>query len=190
MAYCKENDYKHIVKGKVVGSISHVLREEDRRYLGFKHIELVQGNVIEAVKHAEGGSSAFSKYFLDGMTKDTQIKIVRKELTDSYEKGGYNMSLEKANLLLYIVKWAQDTLLLKGVKNFITKYNKGRFPAKPQALDQWESIIQLNSYFGHLVQPLFDIKTDIEQLAIEAKERINNIAKEAEKQREDHSDLF
>lgn len=190
MEYCRLHDYKHVINGKVVGTITQVLTEEDRRYLAFKHIELVQGNVIEAVKHAEGGSAAFSKYFLDGMTKDTQVKIVLKELTDSYEKGGYNMPSNKANLLLYIVKWAQDVNLLKAVKNFITKYNKGNFPAKPEALEQWEEFIQANSYFGGLIQPLFDIKQNVDKKAKESKERALKLIKESEEISNDFSDLF
>ena len=163
MAYCTENNYKHYSPdGKFLGNITQVLTEYDKKLLSFKQTELVQGNVIEAVKHLEGGSAAFKKYFLDGMTDANNIDVVRKELTLPYEKGGYNMRLEDANLMLYIVKWAKEAQLLKAVKNFITKYNKGKLPAKPEALDMWEDFIQANTYFGGLIQPLFDIKRAIE----------------------------
>lgn len=172
MAYCQENDFNHYSHdGKYLGRITQVLTEADRKLLSFKQTELVQGNVIEAVKHLEGGSAAFKKYFLDGMTDNNNIDIVRKELTLPYDKGGYNMRLEDANLMLYIVKWSKEAKLLKAVKNFITKYNKGKLPANSEALDIWEDFIQANTFFGGLIQPIFDIKKSIELKTIEARSK-------------------
>ena len=181
IAYCKQNDFKHYSKeGKYLGAITQVLTLSDKKLLSFKQTELVQGNVIEAVKHLEGGSSAFKKYFLDGMTDDNNIDVVRKELVAPYEEGGYNMRLEDANLMLYVVKWAKQSLLLKGVKNFITKYNKGKLPAKPEALDLWEDFIQANTYFGGLIQPIFDIKKRIEEKTNQAKAKAKELAQTRE----------
>lgn len=181
IAYCQQNDFNHYSKeGKFLGNITQVLTLADKKLLSFKQTELVQGNVIEAVKHLEGGSSAFKKYFLDGMTDDNNIDVVRKELVASYEDGGYNMRLEDANLMLYIVKWSKQSLLLKGVKNFITKYNKGKLPAKPEALDIWEDFIQANTYFGGLIQPIFDIKKNIENKTAIAKAKAKELASNTE----------
>ena len=169
MAYCQQNDFKHYSPdGKFLGKITQVLTQASMKLLSFKQTELVQGNVIEAVKHMEGGSSAFKKYFLDGMTDNNNIDIVRKELTLPYEQGGYNMRVEDANLMLYIVKWAKQSQLLKAVKNFITKYNKGKLPANSEALDMWEDFIQAETFFGGLIQPIFDIKRNVAQKTIEA----------------------
>lgn len=169
MAYCQENDFKHYSKdGKFLGKITQVLTPASMKLLSFKQTELVQGNVIEAVKHMEGGSSAFKKYFLDGMTDHNNIDVVRKELTLPYEQGGYNMRVEDANLMLYVVNWAKQSQLLKAVKNFITKYNKGKLPANSEALDMWEDFIQANTFFGSLIQAIFDIKRNVEEKTIEA----------------------
>lgn len=181
MAYCAENNFSHFASnGKFLGKITQVLTHSDMKLLSFKHTELVQGNVIEAVKHMEGGSSAFKKYFLDGMTTDKNVNIVRKELTTPYDKGGYGMTADDANRMLYIVKWAKDSLLLKGVKNFITKYNKGKIPPDTEALDLWEPFIQKSTYFGGLLQSIFDIKADIAVKRIEAKERAMALMAELE----------
>ena len=188
MAYCEQNDFNHYSKeGKFLGNITQVLTQADKKLLSFKQTELVQGNVIEAVKHMEGGSSAFKKYFLDGMTETNNIDIVRKELTQSYEEGGYGMKVGDANRMLYIVKWAKDSQLLKGVKNFITKYNKGKLPAKPEALDLWEDFIQANTYFGGLIQPIFDIKKTIERKNIEA---VANAQQFALQRKEEEASIF
>lgn len=163
IAYCKQFDFKHYVNGKYVGLITQVLTESDKKLLSFKQTELVQGAVIEAVKHMEGGSSAFKKYFLNGMTDPQNIEIVRKELTTPYDQGGYNMTMDDANRMLYVVQWAKESQMLKGVKNFITKYNKGTLPENTEALDMWEDFVQANTYFGGLVKEVFDIKKNIEE---------------------------
>ena len=46
----------------------------------------------------------------------------------------------------------------KACRNFISLYNKGRFPLDSEALDHWEEYISNNTYFGSLLKPLFDIK--------------------------------
>lgn len=169
MAYCQEHNFTNVRKGKKLGKLTQVITEYDKKYLSFKQTELVQGNVIEAVKHMEGGSSAFKKYFLDGMTDPKNIDVVRKEFITPYKDGGYGMTTEDANRMLYVVKWAKDSGMLKAVKNFITKYNKGKLPADPTELNEWETFIQKNTYFGGLIQPIFDIKVRIEELHKEAK---------------------
>ncbi len=163
-AYCKEYDYRYIVNGKDCGTLPQVLTEQDKKKLSFVHVMLVQGNVIEAVKHSEGGSQAFKKYFLDGMTEKENIDYVRNELVTPVAKGGYGLNPEEANKMLFIVQWAKETNLLKAVKNFITKYNKGKLPADPKALDQWEDFIQANTYFGNLMKSVFFLKKDIDRM--------------------------
>ena len=163
-AYCKEYDYSYIVNGKDCGTLPQVLTEQDKKKLSFVHVMLVQGNVIEAVKHSEGGSQAFKKYFLDGMTEKENIDYVRNELVTPVAKGGYGLNPEEANKMLFIVQWAKETNLLKAVKNFITKYNKGKLPADSKALDQWEDFIQANTYFGNLMKSVFFLKKEIDRM--------------------------
>lgn len=163
-AYCKEHNYQFIKNGKNNGALTQVLTDNDREKLSFVHVMLIQGNVIEAAKHTEGGSASFQKYFLDGMTEKSNIDFVRNELTQDY-----GLTPEEANKMLYIVQWAKETNLLIAVKNFITKYNKGKLPKDSRALDEWESFIQANTYFGNLMFNVFDIKKNIQHMNEEVK---------------------
>lgn len=172
-AYCQQNNWEHIVDGKKQGASLQVLTNHEKKKLSFVHVMLVQGNVIEAVKHAEGGSAAFKKYFLDGMTEKDNIEIVRQELIKNY-----GLNAHEAGKLLSIVHWAKEVKLLTGVKNFITKYNKGKIPEKPAPLEQWEEFIQENSYFGKLMKPIFDIKTKINHLQVESEKEIEAFLKD------------
>lgn len=190
MAYFKKFEGKRIKNGKVVGKLQQSLIDYDKKFLSFKQTELVQGNVIEAVKHMEGGSSAFKKYFLDGMTDDKNKDIVRKELITPYKQGGYNMQEEDADRMLYVVKWSAETKLLKAVKNFITKYNKGKLPKDPTELNEWETFIQENTYFGGLIKPIFDIKNEIEELSKQAALKRKAKAEEEARKKNDVNDGF
>ena len=110
----------------------------------------------------EGGSSAFKMYFLDNITDDNYIDTVQKELEHKFD-----VPKPQISKLLGIIAFsiACDDAL-KGIKNFITKFNKGKIPVNPEPLDQWEIEIQETTYFGSLVKPLFDISQQIKQLQI------------------------
>lgn len=109
------------------------------------------------------------------MTDHNNIDVVRKELTLPYEQGGYNMRVEDANLMLYVVNWAKQSQLLKAVKNFITKYNKGKLPANSEALDMWEDFIQANTFFGSLIQAIFDIKRNVEEKPLKQLQKLKKL---------------
>ena len=132
------------------------------KYLPYAYTRLVQEQVIEGIKHMEGGSSAFKMYFLDNITDDNYIDTVQKELEHKFD-----VPKPQISKLLGIIAFsiACDDAL-KGIKNFITKFNKGKIPVNSEPLDQWEIEIQETTYFGSLVKPLFDISQQIKQLQI------------------------
>lgn len=163
-AYCRINNFNIVRDGLVVGKLTSVLTDEMKEKLSFIYIRLVQDNVIEGIKHVEGGSSAFEKYFLSGITTDKNIETVKKELRENY-----SIPELEINLFLYIINWSKTEDLLKAVMNFYSKYNKGKFPANTKALDKWEDFIIANSFFGNMMSKLVDSKNLIQSLLLQQK---------------------
>lgn len=163
-AYSERTNYKFLnpKTGEVIDRLTHRLTDHDMKYLPYVYTRLVQEQVIEAIKHMEGGSDEFKMYFLDNLTSDKHMDVVQRQLEHKFK-------VPKAQIvkLLGIIAFAiacDDAL--KGIKNFITKFNKGKIPQNPAALDQWAVEIQSTTYFGSLIKPLFDISQDIKQLKV------------------------
>lgn len=162
-AYSERTNFQFLNnKGEVIDRLVHRLTDYDLKYLPYAYTRLVQEQVIEGIKHMEGGSSAFKMYFLDNITDDNYIDTVQKELEHKFDVPKPQI----AKLLGIIAFSIACDDALKGIKNFITKFNKGKIPVNPEALEQWEVEIQETTYFGSLVKPLFDISQQIKQLQI------------------------
>lgn len=166
-AYWKKNNGKYI-KGKHVKTLRETISDKDLYYLSFVYTFLVQDRVIEAIKHMENGSASFKMYFLTEMPNN--LNAVGYQLRKDFD-----VPEEYINKLLYVIAWAHDSNLLTAARNFISIHNKGRFPRKMEAFEEWKEFIQENSYFGKLVEPLFDIHRNIKTVqAAQAEESENS----------------
>lgn len=150
--YCKDNNYtyqKRDIPSSMVRINSH-----EAKLLGYTYTRLVQEMVIEGIKHTQNGSKDFDMYFLKSIGKLENEKKIRRDLSGIF--GLDNSLIDK---LFFIIRFAEDNYdLSKACRNFISLYNKGRFPLDSEALDHWEEYISNNTYFGSLLKPLFDIK--------------------------------
>lgn len=150
--YCKDNNYTY-QKKDVTTALTRITPHE-AQLLGYTYTRLVQEMVIEGIKHTENGSKDFDIYFLKSIGKMENEKKIRSDLSSVF---GLSQSL--IDKLLFIIRFAEDNNdLSKACRNFISMYNKGRFPADDEALNYWEEYIANNTYFGSLLKVLFDIK--------------------------------
>lgn len=165
--YCEENNYLYQKKDGAT-PLTRISKHE-AQLLGYTYTRLVQECVIEGIKHVSNGSKGFDMYFLKSIGKEENEKKIRSDLTSTF--GLSDVLVDK---LLFIVRFANDNHdLIKGCKNFISLYNKGRFPTDPEALDYWESYISENTYFGSLLKVLFNIKKGYESQAEESTESVD-----------------
>lgn len=128
--------------------------------ISYVYTRLVEEYVINAIKHMEGGSSHFEIYYLDNMTKAKNLKIVSEKLVKEFE-----LSPRFAMVIMEVVEWAKQTHFLKGIKSFISLYNKGTKPNFAQEadlikngslnIDELFELIAANTFFGSLVKDLF-----------------------------------
>lgn len=194
--YSERNGFKFVdAKGEIIDNLTHRLSEYDLKYLPYAYTRLVQEQVIEGIKHVQGGSKEFEMYFLDNITDSSTREIVQQQLEHKFK-----VPKSQIAKLLGIVAFAIECDdALKAIKNFITKYNKGKIPADPKALNQWEEEIQATTYFGSLVKPLFDINQEIkhqqmlkleQQLSIGANESLSMSMEDDKQDGTDSSDLF
>lgn len=139
-------------------------------YISFVYALLVQDRVIEGVKHVEAGSASFNMYFLTEMTKNK--KAIAKQLLGK----DFNIPLKYVTKLINVIGFADDSGLLKASRNFLSVHNKGRYPADPTAFEQWKDFINEHSYFGQLMNPLFQIQKDINKVIEDEKENVSDNA--------------
>lgn len=148
--------------GEIIERLSHRVSEFDLKYLPYVYTRLVQERVIEAIKHLTGGSSQFQMYYLDNITSDKNLPVVQKQLEKEFDVGRHQIGR-----LLGVIAFAiANDDALKAVKNFISKYNKGKMPADPVPLGRWEQSIQESTYFGSLITPLFEINQAIKNATL------------------------
>ena len=126
------------------------MTDEDLNEISFVYALLVQDRIIEGVKHVESGSASFNMYFLTEMPKN--FKKISSQLRKEFNVPG-----EIVNKLINVVAFASDSGLLKASRNFLSIHNKGRYPADPTDFENWKDFINQHSYFGQLVDPLFQI---------------------------------
>lgn len=167
--YCLDNKYVY-QKKDVATSLTRISPHE-ARLLGYTYTRLVQEMVIEGIKHTSNGSKDFDVYFLKSIGKQENEKKIRSDLSKVF-----GLSNELIDKLLFIIRFSEDNNdLSKACRNFISLYNKGRFPADSEALDYWEEYISGNTYFGSLLRSLFDIKQTYQEQAQDDFEELENL---------------
>lgn len=167
--YCIDNN--NVYKKKDRATPLTQISDHDIQLLGYTYTRLVQEMVVEGIKHTSNGSKDFDIYFLKSIGKTENEKKIRNDLTGMF--GLSNMLVDK---LLFIIRFAEDNHdLAKACRNFISLYNKGRFPADPEALDYWEKYISETTYFGSLLKPLFDIKNANQEAYEEGEDSLDSL---------------
>ena len=147
------------------------ISDQEANLLGHTYTRLVQERVIEGIKHVKNGSKDFEIYYLKEIVKEANVKKIRFQLINDY-----NLSEQMVNKLMFVIKFSEDNHnLIKGCKNFISLYNKGNSPANDEALNYWEDFISNNTYFGSLLKPLLNIKSDFIQSKSNDKMLLDNL---------------
>lgn len=131
------------------------LTHEEMSKIGYLYTRLVEEMVINAIKHMEGGSSSFEIYYLSNMTiNDDNARKVAAKLIGA----PFHMPTKLVHKLMDIVRWANVSGALDAIKDFISKFNKG----KDVDDNSFEHVIQANTYIGSLVEPLYNISSKVE----------------------------
>lgn len=130
------------------------LSKAEMKKIGYLYTRLVEDKVINAIKHMEGGSSSFDIYFLGNMTKNDQNA---EKVANSLIAQPFNMDAKLVGVLMDIVRWANVSGVLKAVKGFISKYNKGAI----KEATPYDALIQKHTYVGSLVEPMFKCVNEV-----------------------------
>lgn len=157
----KSTGGKYTLRGNQVNLLP--LSMEDLVYLTHMYTRLVQEKVIEGIKHVVNGSKDFEIFYLDNISSSANQTAITKILLSEFQ-----MSRSMINKLLFVVRYAFETDLLKACRNFISLYNKGRLPRDLAPLEKWECQISEHTYLGKLVKDLFDIRTDYRDICDKA----------------------
>ena len=167
--YFKANNGIYQKKDSSVAMVR--ISDQEANLLGHTYTRLVQERVIEGIKHVQNGSKDFEIYYLKEIVKEANVKKIRFQLINDY-----NLSEQMVNKLMFVIKFSEDNHnLIKGCKNFISLYNKGNSPANDEALNYWEDFISNNTYFGSLLKPLLNIKSDFIQSKSNDKMLLDNL---------------
>lgn len=166
-AYCRDNNNAYVVNGKKIADLTHRVSEHDVELVSFIYKSLVQNYVIEGIKHVEGGSAGFQMFFLSNITDDKYRDKVTEKLVNEF-----GLSPLLVTKFLSIIKFAieNDNALL-AMQQFISRYNKGTKPGDTTYLDTWSKYINKNTFFGQLIDVLFNIDEDIKRATEERKQR-------------------
>lgn len=150
--YCIDNNYRYQKKNGVAALTT--VSPSEAKLLIYTYTRLVQEMVIEGVKHVKNGSKDFDMYFLKNIGDPKHERKIRQDMNKLF-----GLSSAMVDKLLFIIRFAEDNNdMSKACRNFLSMYNKGRSPKDSEALDYWEDYISQSTYFGKLLQPLFEIK--------------------------------
>lgn len=157
-------------KGTDKSSMTTITPEE-ASLLQFTYTVLLQEYVVMGIKHVKNGSKDFEIYLLKEIGKQVNESKVRSQLRTKYK-----LSDILINKLFYIIRFSEDNHdLVKACRNFVSLYNKGSFPVNTEALDYWEKEIALNTYFGNLLTPMFEIKQASPSVQVSASDLLKSL---------------
>lgn len=153
--YYEQNDGKYQVNEESEVKAMYRLSEEQRDELSFIYTKALQDFVVRGVKHTERGSEDFEIIFLKNFWKPDNAKDVFKLLTHDLK-----LQTMLASKMMFIITWAEDMDFLKACGGFLKLYNKGTIPSGEvaDALDKHDDFIQANTYFGMLLEPVYQLK--------------------------------
>lgn len=171
--YFNQNKGMYIKKDHNV-PMTRISREEIDE-LNFIYIELLQTFAIEGIKHIENGSKSIEIYYLNKISEQANSKKVRSQLISNFK-----VQEQLIDKLMFIIKWAIDNHnLVKACANYVSLYNKGKFPANSDSLDYWEKFISDHTYFGSLLTLVTGIKNQFIQnkfkSSLELKTKLNEL---------------
>lgn len=127
--------------------------------ISYVYTRLVEEYVINAIKHMEGGSAQFEKYYLANMTATENLKVVSDKLIKEF-----GLSAKATHALTDIVEWSKQTGVMAAIKAFLALYNKGKSPDKEKVdVDKLFPLLAKHTFFGSLVSSLFDISEDYDK---------------------------
>lgn len=132
------------------------ITKEDFQTMTFSYIRGLQDFVISAVKHSDNGSADFEALYLQNFHKKDSRKILQDIFINDFK-----LSPILVAKMFSIVEWSKTTQTLEGAKCFLRLYNKGVEPYREEdveAFTKHEDFIQQNTFFGQMVQPIYDLR--------------------------------
>lgn len=162
MKFYNQNKGHYSSTGKSKLKAMIPISQKDCNDISSTYVRALQDFVVRGIKHGDGGSANFEVLFLGSMHKSENLKAVNILL-----KNVLKVSPVVAAKMLAVVTWAQDMGLLSACSSFLKLYNKGTRPSKEEDIENLEiheDFIQSNTYFGMLLQPLYDISKHKDRL--------------------------
>ena len=170
--YAKANNYCYEVNNETV----QMVRLNRKKFFDYHsaYIRGLQDFVVSAIKHSDTGSDNFENLFLKNMADENNRKKVFSLLVEHLK-----LSPNQANEILRIVTWAAVSGIYSACSSFLRLYNKGTVPwTDEQAafLTQHEHFVHKNTYFGRLMQPIYDvIQIDKERKGVSSSRRAEEL---------------
>ena len=137
------------------------ISDKDFQTMTFSYIRGLQDFVISAVKHSDNGSADFEVLYLNNFHKQKSVKLLRDIFVNEFK-----LSPALVAKMFAVVTWAKQSMMLDGCKAFLRLYNKGVTPTNIDqitGLEMHEKFIQENTFFGQMMQPIYDLRQQAEE---------------------------
>lgn len=154
--YAIKNNHKYQPTDKSQVKAMMKLPQDHRNELSCAYTIALQKFVVRGVKHTANGSEDFEILFLDNFHQTSNSDSVFKLLTHDLK-----LSPTLASKMIFIVTWAEAMGFLKACGAFLKLYNKGTIPTREEVVEALalnEEFIQLNTYFGMLLEPIYNLR--------------------------------
>lgn len=155
MKYYVQFNGKYLTTGTSKERSMVRISQKDCDEISSIYVTALQDFVVRGIKHTDGGSASFQVLFLKELSKAENQKTITALLTD---KGVSNTLISR---MINIAVWAQEIGFISACGSFLKLYNKGTMPAEgdvKDCFDMHEEYIQKNTYFGKLLQPIYDLR--------------------------------
>lgn len=136
-----------------------VFTAEDARYIRYVYSRLVQDLVVRGIKHNIGGSDGFKPFLMPNMCNPKYAPSVMKFL-----KSEMGVPVEIIHKMMAMIHWGMElTKFTDSIMQFITMFNRGRFPNPERVVEGHFNYIVDKTFYGKLTRPLYDIRHEVEE---------------------------
>lgn len=135
------------------------ITDEDFVLMTFSYIRGLQDFVVTGVKHNDDGAAGFEMLYLDNFSNPKNQKDISNLFLIDFK-----LNPQIVNKIFSVINWAAHSGMLDACKAFLRLYNKGVEPTDKgqiKALAKHGDFVQSCTFFGMLVQPIYDITAKV-----------------------------
>lgn len=157
------------------------ITDEEAKEINFYYIRALQDFVVAGVKHNDNASQGFDMLYLNNMHKPENMNDLKTLFVNEFQ-----MSNVLCAKILSVVSWAAASGCLDASNIFLRLYNKGvDLPTNKEKIANylmWEKLVQQNTFFGALIEPIYNIKQQVLNQTLMFQQEFDIKQKEAQQQ--------